>query len=118
MKSERKIYEDNYVAAFAPYASEFHYEAWVFTKRHIDNVDEMNKHELKSFSKAMKKILTKLGALDLSYNYFLHQLISNRDQHLYLKIQPRDSIWAGIELGSGLVINSISPEVAAKYYRE
>jgi len=23
-----------------------------------------------------------------------------------------------VELGSGLVINSISPEVAAKYYRE
>jgi len=54
----------------------------------------------------------------LSFNFFLHQIISDRDQHFYLKIQPRDSVWAGVELGSGLVVNSISPEIAAKFYRE
>jgi hypothetical protein len=35
-----------------------------------------------------------------------------------MKIQPRESVWAGVELGSGLVINSIAPEDAAKFYRE
>lgn len=118
MQSERKIFEDRYVSAFAPYASEFHYEAWIFTKRHIDNITQMKPVEFRSFAAALKKILVKIGALDLSFNYFLHQLISSRDQHFYLKIQPRDSIWAGIELGSGLIINSIPPETAAKYYRE
>src|SRR3989339_385135 len=118
MRSERKIFEDNYVAAIAPYASEFHYEAWIFTKRHIDNITLMKTGEFRSFATALKRILVKIGILDLSFNYFLHQLISNHDQHLYLKIQPRDSIWAGIELGSGLIINSVSPEAAAKYYRE
>ena len=118
MHSERKIFEDRYVAAIAPYASEFHYEAWIFTKRHIDNITLMKPMEFRSFAAALKKILVKIGRLDLSFNYFLHQLISNHDQHLYLKIQPRDSIWAGIELGSGLIINSVSPETAAKYYRE
>jgi UDPglucose--hexose-1-phosphate uridylyltransferase len=118
MKTERRIYEDKYVAAFAPYASEYHYEAWVFTKRHLDNITLLNDSEFKSFAKVYKIILTKLQALDLSFNCFLHQITSNRDQHFYMKVQPRDSIWAGVELGSGLVINSISPELAAKYYRE
>ena len=118
MKSKRKIFEDKYVACFTPYASEYHYEAWVFPKRHIDNITLLNKEELKSFAKAIKKILVKLQKLNLSFNYFLHNAVSNKDQHLYLKIQPRDSIWAGVELGSGLVINSVSPEAAAKYYRE
>jgi len=61
--------------------------------------------------------LVKMQTLDLSFNYFLHNVISDKTQHLYLKIQPRDSIWAGVELGSGLVINSVSPEAAAKYLR-
>lgn len=117
-KSERKIFEDDYVAAFTPYASEYHYEAWIFTKRHIDNVSEMNEDEFKSFAKALKIILSKLDKLGLSFNYFLHQVVSNEDQHFYLKIQPRDSVWAGVELGSGLVINSVTPEDAASYYRE
>ena len=74
--------------------------------------------EFSSFAKALKLILSKLNKLGLSYNYFCHQVISDKDQHFYLKIQPRDSIWAGVELGSGLVINSISPETAAKFYRK
>ena len=117
-KSKRKIFEDKFVSAFAPYASEYHYEAWVFTKRHLDNITKLNDSEFKSFAKCLKIILTKLQALDLSFNFFLHQIISDYDQHFYLKIQPRDSIWAGIELGSGLVINSVAPEMAAEYYRK
>jgi len=118
MKSERKIYEDDFVAAFAPYASEYHYEVWIFIKRHVDNITRLNADEFASFAHALKKILLKLHALGMSFNYFLHQVVPDRDQHFYLKIQPRDSIWAGVELGSGLVINSVPPEAAAKYYRE
>jgi len=117
MKSPRKIYEDKFVAALAPYASQYHYEAWIFTKRHLDNITKLNDSEFKSFAKTLKKILLKLSKLNLSFNYFLHQTVSDTDQHFYLKIQPRDSVWAGVELGSGLVINSIPPEQAAKFFK-
>jgi UDPglucose--hexose-1-phosphate uridylyltransferase len=118
MKSDRKIFEDKFVAAFAPYASEYHYEAWIFTKRHLDNITRLNDDEFKSFALVLKKILLKLEEIGLSFNYFLHQVISNNDQHFLMKIQPRDSVWAGVELGSGLVINSVPPEEAAEYYRK
>ena len=118
MNSERKIYEDKWVAAFTPYASEYHYEAWILVKRHVDNITELNDKEFRAFALIYKRILEKLQALDLSFNSFMHQVVSNRDQHLYMKIQPRDSVWAGVELGSGLVINSVPPEAAAKYYCE
>lgn len=116
--SPRKIYADKNIAAIAPFASQYHYEAWLFTKRHLDNITEVNESELKSLAKALKQILGKLHAANLAYNFFLHQAISNTDQHFYLKIQPRDSIWAGAELGSGLVINSVPPEEAAKFYKK
>ncbi|PIV51952.1 hypothetical protein COX67_03060 [Candidatus Falkowbacteria bacterium CG_4_10_14_0_2_um_filter_36_22] len=117
-KSPRKIFEDKFIAVFTPYASEYHYEVWLFTKRHLDNITKLNNQEFKSFAKIFKKILLKLHALDLSFNYFLHQAVNDKDQHFYLKIQPRDSVWAGVELGSGLVINSVPPEDAAKYFRK
>lgn len=115
-KSEREIYNDKNIIAFTPYASQFHYEAWLFPKRHLDNITELNKNELKSFAIALKLILSKLDSINVSFNFFLHNVISNKNQHFYIKIQPRESVWAGIELGSGLVINSISPEAAAKFY--
>ena len=116
-KGPRKIFDDKWVIAFTPYASRFHYEAWIFTKRPLDNITELNNSEIKSFSRALKMILLKLDSLGISYNYFFHQVIDEKKQHFHLKIEPRDSIWAGIELGSGLLINSVSPEEAAKFYR-
>jgi len=118
MKSPRKIFEDKFMAAFAPYASQYHYEVWIFTKRHLDNITKLNDDEFKSFAKILKKILIKLSELNLSFNYFLHQSVSDENQHFYLKIQPRDSVWAGVELGSGLIINSVAPEEAADFYKK
>lgn len=117
-KSKRKIFVNSKISVFAPYASAYHYEAWLFPQRHVDNITKLTSKELSSFAKALKKLLIKLHSIDVSYNFFMHQVISDKDQHFYIKLQPRDSIWAGIELGSGLVINSISPEVAAKFYRK
>jgi UDPglucose--hexose-1-phosphate uridylyltransferase len=116
-KSERFIWEDENVIAIAPYASEYHYEAWIFTRRHLDNITKLSDREIASFAKAYHLILQKLYQMDLSFNAFLHQVISDRDQHFYFKIQPRDSIWAGVELGSGLIINTVPPEDAASFYR-
>ncbi len=119
LKSERRIYEDKYMGAFAPYASEYHYEAWIFPKRHVDNITLLSGAEIKSLAKVLRFIIKKVLALGLDYNFFLHQVVSQTDQHLYLKVQPRDiNVWAGIELGSGLIINSVAPEAAAKYYRQ
>jgi UDPglucose--hexose-1-phosphate uridylyltransferase len=57
LRTERKIYEDKHIGAFTPYASEYHYEAWVFPKRHVDNIARLNKTELKSLARSFKLIL-------------------------------------------------------------
>ncbi len=118
LKSDRKIYEDKQVAAIAPYASEFSYEAWIFTKRHLDNIAELSEEEFTALAKIYKHILEKLRILDLSFNVFLHQVVSDKNQHFCMKIEPRESVWGGVELGSGVIINTVSPEDAAKFYRE
>lgn len=117
-KGPRKIFANKEVVAFCPYASEYHYEAWVLPRRHVDNITDLTKKEIISFAFAIKKILIKIFVLNLEYNFFLHQIVHDPDQHFYLKIQPREAVWAGIELGSGIVINSLSPEKAAMVYRK
>jgi UDPglucose--hexose-1-phosphate uridylyltransferase len=118
IKTSRRVYEDQHIVAFTPYASAFHYEVWVFTKRQVDNLTKLSKSEVLALAKVLKMILEKLKKLGLAYNYTCRQSVSNKHQHFCIKIEPRDSVWAGVELDAGLIINSVPPEDAAKYYRK
>ncbi|MFA5022307.1 MAG: galactose-1-phosphate uridylyltransferase [Patescibacteria group bacterium] len=117
-KGPRLVFEDKYMIAFCPWAPMHNYEIWLMPKRHIDNITDISEPERNSLAKFLQKILKKINRLGLPYNYYFHQVIHDNDQHLYLKITPRGSVWAGVEIGSGLIINPISPEEAAKFYRQ
>ena len=117
-KSSRLICQDKNIICFCPWAPMHNYEVWLMPKRHIDNITQLTPAERDSFAKAMKKVLKKICELGLPYNYYFHQVIKDEDQHLYVKITPRGSVWAGVEIGSGMIINPVSPEDAAKFYKK
>ena len=114
----RHVFEDQHIIAFTPYASLYNYELWIFPRRHVDNITLLTAAERASWAKTLKRALKKITALNLPYNFYFHQVVRDEDQHLYMKITPRGSIWAGVEIGSGLIINPVSPEDAATYYRK
>ncbi|MBU2575735.1 DUF4931 domain-containing protein [Patescibacteria group bacterium] len=118
MRSPRAIWEDKYISCFTPYASIHNYECWIMPKQHKDNITQLDKHEKKTFAKILKHVLRRISDLGLSYNYYFHQIVFDENQHLYMKITPRGQFWAGVEIGSGVIINTIAPEEAAEFYKK
>jgi len=114
----RLVWEDKHVIAFTPYASMHNYEIWIMPKRHLDNITVLTSGEKRSMARTLKYVLRRITDLNLPYNFYFHQVINDEDQHLYMKVTPRGSVWAGVEIGSGLIINPITPEDAAKFYRK
>lgn len=114
----RLIWQDKNILAFCPFASQYPYETWIISHRHVDNISLLKSTELTSLAKALQIISQKLSTLNYDFNFFTHNDLNNNHQHFYVKIQPRPNIWAGVELGSGLIINPILPETAAKYYKK
>lgn len=117
VKGPRKIYSDQYFSAFCPYASSYNYEAWLVPKRKVDNITLLEEDELKSLAHAMKLIIKKVNKLGLPYNFYMHQTLTDPNEYFYMRICPRRDTWAGVELGSRVIVNTVSPEEAAKYYR-
>jgi UDPglucose--hexose-1-phosphate uridylyltransferase len=117
MRGPRKIYADADVVAFAPYAPMHAYEAWIMPRRHVDNVSQLNSAERTAFARALKCILSAVHRLGVPYNYYFHERVGDPDQHLYLKIAPRGALWGSMEIGTGLIINPVPPEDAARFYR-
>lgn len=113
----RWITENREVVAFTPYASSYNYEVWVMPKRDIDNVAQLSDRERASLARVLKRLLVRLQSLGLPYNYYLHQNVRDREEHLYLRLCPRRDVWAGIELGSRMIVNTVPPEEAAAFYR-
>lgn len=114
----RAILDDGHFFVLAPYASESPYGAWFMPKRHINSIEQLNKAEKMSLAKALKKILSKLDEIDVSYNYFIQNSVDDFDHHMLIKLAPRPNVWAGLELGTGVIINSVTPEEAAKFYKK
>ena len=116
-KSYRRVKDSSNFTSFTPYASRFNYEIWIFTKNHEQVFTRLSDIELYELADHVKHILAKLKKLEIPYNIVLHYPPKNKDLHLHLEILPRAAIWAGFEFTTGIVINSVSPEYAASYYR-
>ena len=116
-KSKRKCFENKTFLAFAPYASRFNYEVWVFPKKHIKTLNELTETETKDLSEILNKILKKLRELNLSYNLLLHYSPKKENLHMHIEITPRIATWAGFEFSTGITINSVMPKFAAEFYR-
>lgn len=116
--SKRKIFENKEFVSFAPFASRFNYEAWIFPKKHCRNITEMDDTQLTSLAQMLKKILMRLQSIDASYNMILHYAPKGTDLHFHIEIMPRIAKWAGFELNTGIIVNSVPPETAAQFYRK
>lgn len=113
----RWIASGKHVCALTPYASLYNYEAWIMPWRRVDNVGLLSEGELREMAYYLKTILLKVDEQGLPYNFYLHQVIGDRREHMYLRVSPRRDVWAGVELGSRLVVNTVPPEEAAAFYR-
>jgi len=117
-KSKRKIFETKNVVAFSPFASRFNYEVWIFPKQHKKTMEELNENELQDIASALKKILAKLKKLNASYNFYIHYSPAKENLHFHIEITPRIAAWGGFELSTNMVMSSVLPEDAARYYRK
>jgi UDPglucose--hexose-1-phosphate uridylyltransferase len=114
--SFREIFSDNYVFAFCPYASRYPLEVKILPFRNAIRMEDLTEQELVSFSHSIKKVIDKLKKVSMSFNMFIRYGIKH--QRFYIDILPRPNIWAGFELATGIIINPVPPEDAAKFYKE
>ena len=119
----RLLYADDHAVAFAPYASRSPFEVWVVPRRHDADFARADNRDVIATAEALRQVLGKLaGSLDNPpYNLVLHSA-PLREQvdatyHWHWEIHPRLREIAGLELGTGLPVNSVSPEDAVDELR-
>ena len=116
----RLIWEDADSVAFAPWASRSPFELWIVPRRHDADFGRATEPDIKATASALRHVLTTLArTLDgPPYNLILHTapLRERVDAtyHWHWQIHPRLRDIAGLELGTGLPVNPVSPEDAVE----
>jgi len=117
---ERLVWEDADSVAFAPWASRSAFELWIVPRRHDADFGRASEADVQATAAALRNVLgTLAGTLDgPPYNLILHTapLRERVDAtyHWHWEIHPRLREIAGLELGTGLPVNPVSPEDAVE----
>lgn len=125
-ENKRIVYENDFFIAFCPFVSKTPYEVRIFSKdshAHFEKMpDELDKYLADVLSTVLKKINKALK--NPPYNFFIHTAPVKEKYgdfhefyHWHVEVLPKLSISAGFELGTGVDINVIDPEMAAEELR-
>lgn len=133
-ESQRQLNVDNYIVernedfiALKPFASRFEWEVHILPVRHEADYLRLPANSIKAFASIFQRTMARLDSVlgGAQYNFFLHSIPRNfhhqdysQSYHWHLEICPRTSIPSGFELGSGLHVNTVSPESAAQRLRD
>ncbi len=115
-RATRFIWEDAATIAFAPFASRSPFEVWLVPRRHASDFARATDADLASIADGLRQVLGRLDVLlgGPPYNLVLHTapIAGQVDAtyHWHWEIHPRLREIAGLELGTGLPVNSVSPE--------
>jgi UDPglucose--hexose-1-phosphate uridylyltransferase len=119
-RPDRLVWEDADSVAFAPYASRSPFEIWIVPRRHDADFARADATAIRATAEALRQVLGTLAStLDgPPYNLVLHTA-PLREQvdgtyHWHWEINPRLREIAGLELGTGLPVNPVSPEDAVE----
>jgi UDPglucose--hexose-1-phosphate uridylyltransferase len=118
-RRERLVFEDGASIAFAPYASRSPFELWVVPRDHQADFGRASDADLEGTAETLQKVLGLLDVLDgPPYNLVLHTapLRERVDEtyHWHWEVHPRLREIAGLEMGTGLPVNPVSPEEAVE----
>jgi UDPglucose--hexose-1-phosphate uridylyltransferase len=113
--------------AIKPFASRYEWEVHILPLAHQADFLGADGEDLADLAAVLKRTMARLDSVigGAQYNYFLHSVPHDGRQagnaasfHWHLEICPRTSIPTGFELGSGLFVNTVSPEAAAEKLRQ
>ena len=120
---DRIVAQTDHWVAFCPFASRFPYEVCVAPLQRQPCYEDLEAGELGELSRFMQEIIgcieSALGRIH--YNYFLHTAPFDSNcyhhYHWHIEILPRLVKVAGFEWSTGVFINTVAPESAARLLR-
>ena len=118
----RVVYADSDVIVVCPYWSGTPYEMLAIPASHQPHLYDAEADDLAAYGNALRRSLASLRNRlgDVPYNVAFHSAPykTSSDFHWHAHVLPKVTTRAGFELGTGVLINVVNPEIAAEELRK
>ena len=110
--------------AFTFYAARFPFEIWIMPTAQQSHYAAITASARNNLAQIMSKVVRMVGNTlhEPSLNFWIHSqpttMEETRHYRWHLEIAPRVGGYGGFELGSGVIIDIMSPEIAAQHLRK
>jgi UDPglucose--hexose-1-phosphate uridylyltransferase len=123
-RGQRVVSQTDRFVALCPFAPRFGYETWILPKSHAGDFEQISDAELAALADSLRALIAKLNAIVeyAPFNFVIHTApnagSANQDYHWHMEILPQITRAAGFEWGTGVHMNSVAPEDAARLLRD
>ncbi|MBU1700051.1 MAG: DUF4931 domain-containing protein [Candidatus Eisenbacteria bacterium] len=123
-QSVRILDQNEHFVAFCPFASHTPFETRIYPKRHAPSFTLISEDEVTAFARILQRTMARIHlCLGVpNYNYLIRSAPAGNgdadEYHWYFVVLPRITTPAGFEIGTGIFVNSVPPEMAAAYLRD
>ncbi|HEX9263215.1 MAG TPA: galactose-1-phosphate uridylyltransferase [Candidatus Binatia bacterium] len=123
-RHERLVSQSEHFIAVCPFAPRFGYETWLLPKNHVAAFEQSREEDVTALAHALSDLVSRLNRAlnNPPFNYVIHssppQQTALPYYHWHIEIMPQLTRAAGFEWGSGVYMNSITPEDAARFLRD
>jgi UDPglucose--hexose-1-phosphate uridylyltransferase len=121
--NQRVIAADDQTVILSPYAPRLPFETWLLPREHASNFEDSSDTLLSALAARLHDLVLRLDSLLLypPFNLVLHTAPVKDElrplYHWHLEIVPRLGPRSGVEWGSGVYVNPVTPEEAAHELR-
>ena len=120
---ERLVLSFDRFVALCPFAPRFGYETWILPKNHAEKFEQNSDEDIAALAECLRSVMVKLNGItgNPPFNLIIHtapnEESTHQRYHWHMEILPQISRAAGFEWGTGVHMNSVAPEDAARSLR-
>lgn len=123
-EKKRVVFKNDSAVVVAPFVSREPFQLRVYPLRHRPYFEDTPDEEVKNIALALRTALGKINHRlhGPDYNFYLHTApVKGKKKHghyhWHIEVVPRLNISAGFELGTGIEVNTVDPDDAARILR-
>jgi len=106
------VIQNESFAVICPSFARFPFETWIISLEHKKSITQFSEFQGGQFMQALRTIVEAVFRVSRDYNVVYHNGVEGEDSHFHAEIYPRPNVWAGLELGTGVIVNTKTQQEA------